>query len=173
MGKVKTQPAPILRQKLRKVFRWVVTQNHDMACSVCTDSEPGMGQEPWEEDSCWEQGRAMVGFVSPASLEPNIQQNQLGGSRWRLCTATGRNSGEMCLQGSAGLAKRLCQHRQRILGRTWGWIPVPGLSPVGELLLLPLAQKEILHPTELLSAPLKKQRPKQRINSSSASSTSQ
>lgn len=52
---------------------------------------------------------------------------------------------------------------------------VPGLSPVGELLLLPLAQKEILHPTELLSAPLNNSEAetKQRINSSSASSTSQ
>lgn len=59
-------------------------------------------------------------------------------------------------------------------GQDMGMDPLcQGLSPVGELLLFPITQKEILHPTELLSAPLKKQRPKQRINSSSASSTSQ
>lgn len=45
MGKVQTQPAPVLRQKLSTVFRRVVTQNHNVTRSVCTDSEPGMGQE--------------------------------------------------------------------------------------------------------------------------------
>lgn len=125
-----------------------------MSGSVCTESQPGTGQERGGEgggslgkrESCWEQGSAMalVGFVSlhPWSSPAAKYQSTVSweGARGGCAQPQG---GEMWPQGSPGLAKRLCQHNQRLLGLSGhgGASSVPGPGSWGRALAVPISSK--------------------------------
>lgn len=159
-GKVQTQPAPVLRQKLRTVFRRVVTQNHNVTRSVCTDSEPGMGQERGGE------GGGSLGRGIPAGskgsatarlggcvscnpglwLQPNIKAEAAGREHVEALHSHREKLWGNVAQGQSWAGKEtLAAQTETPLGRTVGtWcyiLRAQGLSPVGKLFLFLLAQK--------------------------------
>lgn len=138
-GKSKISTSSYSQAKAQAGF-WVVTQNHDKSGSVCRDRQQGQDRsvgrgrrEPWEQGILLEQGPG--GVCVSCSPGPPLQPNTKAGSEHvEALHSHGRNSGEMWLQGSPGLARSLCQHRQSLLGQHCQDLGVPplcqGLSPV-------------------------------------------